>query len=63
MNLLVFFARISLLLSFLYVVVEATASMAADSAEPSRGRKIFVKYCSGCHGAQGQGDGYPLLGR
>jgi mono/diheme cytochrome c family protein len=63
MNLLVVFARISLLLSFLYVVVEATASMAADSAEPSRGRKIFVKYCSGCHGAQGQGDGYPLLGR
>lgn len=33
-----------------------------DAADASRGKKIFVKYCSGCHGAQGQGDGYRLLG-
>jgi mono/diheme cytochrome c family protein len=63
MNPLAVFAAIALLLSSFDVVVDAPASMAADSADPSRGRKIFVKYCSGCHGAQGQGDGYPLLGR
>jgi mono/diheme cytochrome c family protein len=36
---------------------------AADPPDVSNGRKIFNRYCSGCHGAQGQGDGYPLLGR
>jgi mono/diheme cytochrome c family protein len=34
----------------------------AASGDPTKGRKIFVKYCSGCHGAKGQGDGYRLLG-
>jgi mono/diheme cytochrome c family protein len=38
------------------------SAAASDSGDPTRGRKIFVKYCSGCHGSQGQGDGYPLLG-
>ncbi len=27
-----------------------------------KGEKIFVKYCSGCHGRYGQGDGYRMLG-
>ena len=35
---------------------------ASDSGDPTRGKKIFIKYCAGCHGSQGQGDGYPLLG-
>jgi mono/diheme cytochrome c family protein len=62
MRLLVMFARIGLLLSSAYVIVEVDGAMAADPADVARGRQIFVKYCSGCHGAQGQGDGYPLLG-
>jgi mono/diheme cytochrome c family protein len=62
MSLLVIFARVSLLLASLYVMVEANGAMVEDPPDASRGEKIFVKYCSGCHGAQGQGDGYPLLG-
>ncbi|MDF2458875.1 MAG: putative Cytochrome c55x [Nitrospira sp.] len=27
-----------------------------------RGKKIFQKYCSNCHGLSGKGDGYRLLG-
>lgn len=27
-----------------------------------KGKWIFVKYCSSCHGAEGKGDGYKLLG-
>lgn len=27
-----------------------------------RGRQIFQKYCAGCHGPVGEGDGYRLLG-
>jgi mono/diheme cytochrome c family protein len=29
----------------------------------TKGKKIFQKYCSGCHGLYGKGDGYRLLGR
>jgi mono/diheme cytochrome c family protein len=27
-----------------------------------QGKKIYLKYCAGCHGIEGQGDGYKLLG-
>lgn len=27
-----------------------------------KGKKIFQKYCSNCHGLSGKGDGYRLLG-
>jgi len=27
-----------------------------------KGKQIFSKYCSGCHGPEGKGDGYLLLG-
>ena len=27
-----------------------------------RGKRIFTKYCAGCHGREGRGDGYRLLG-
>lgn len=62
MSLLVMFAGIGLLFAASHVMVAANGAMAGDSADAWRGRQIFVKYCSGCHGAQGQGDGYPLLG-
>jgi mono/diheme cytochrome c family protein len=28
----------------------------------AKGKVLFVKYCAGCHGPQGKGDGYKLLG-
>jgi mono/diheme cytochrome c family protein len=28
----------------------------------AKGKLLFVKHCTGCHGAEGQGDGYKLLG-
>ena len=33
-----------------------------DAPSLIRGKKMFVKYCSGCHGPSGRGDGYRLLG-
>ena len=36
--------------------------MKPDTPDQIRGKKIFTKYCSGCHGSLGQGDGYRMLG-
>jgi mono/diheme cytochrome c family protein len=40
---------------------------ALGSADPgegnaAKGKTLFVRYCTGCHGSGGQGDGYRLLG-
>lgn len=36
----------------------------ADSPKTvhAEGKKIFTRYCAGCHGSEGKGDGYLLLG-
>lgn len=34
----------------------------SPSAEQSKGKRIFTRYCAGCHGPEGKGDGYLLLG-
>jgi mono/diheme cytochrome c family protein len=34
----------------------------ASKGDARKGRVLFVKYCTGCHGTGGQGDGYRLLG-
>jgi mono/diheme cytochrome c family protein len=60
MNVLVGVVAVGLLLT---IPDRTAATTEAGSADVSNGKKIFVRYCSGCHGAQGQGDGYPLLGR
>jgi len=26
------------------------------------GKRVFTRHCAGCHGAEGKGDGYKLLG-
>lgn len=43
------------------------AAYGQPGADPSqarieKGKKVFVKHCAGCHGAEGKGDGYKLLG-
>jgi hypothetical protein len=45
-----------------HVIVAAGGSVAMDRTEVARRKQIFVKYCAGCHGSQGKGDGYQLLG-
>lgn len=45
----------------------APAAYGQPGADPSqarmeKGKKVFVKLCAGCHGAEGKGDGYKLLG-
>lgn len=34
----------------------------SEQARVAKGKKVYVKYCAGCHGAEGKGDGYKLLG-
>ncbi len=40
------------------------APVEADSkgSDLSKGKKIFSRHCAGCHGLEGKGDGYLLLG-
>jgi mono/diheme cytochrome c family protein len=33
-----------------------------ESTRIAKGEKVYVKHCAGCHGAEGTGDGYKLLG-
>jgi mono/diheme cytochrome c family protein len=62
MGLVVMIASVALLFPISHFIAISTAVAAADPADVSRGNKIYVKYCSGCHGTQGQGDGYRVLG-
>lgn len=34
-----------------------------DAADLTKGRRLYVKLCQGCHGVEGRGDGYRMLGR
>ena len=38
------------------------AESKAKSGDVARGKTLFVRNCAGCHGAQGKGDGYRILG-
>lgn len=36
---------------------------ATEKTDPlARGKRVFTRHCAGCHGAEGKGDGYKLLG-
>lgn len=39
-----------------------TASSQPGSDRMTKGRQIYIKHCAGCHGPEGKGDGYKLLG-
>ena len=34
----------------------------ADDTQLENGKKVYVKNCAGCHGAEGKGEGYKILG-
>ena len=42
-------------------VAQGQAEPKAKSGGVTRGKTLFVSYCTGCHGPQGGGDGYRFL--
>ncbi len=42
--------------------VKGHAESKAKPGDAGRGKTLFVRNCAGCHGAEGGGDGYRLLG-
>lgn len=47
----------------LMVGVLSSIAEAEDKQEAlSKGKQLFARYCVGCHGPEGKGDGYKLLG-
>lgn len=41
----------------------SASSDAARKTDPlAKGKRLFTRHCAGCHGAEGKGDGYKLLG-
>ena len=48
----------SILFSYL---AQVDAESKAQGGDVARGKTLFIKYCTGCHGPQGGGDGYKFL--
>ena len=44
------------------VSIAAPNEPGSKSADVAKGEKVFVRHCAGCHGSEGEGDGYLLLG-
>ncbi len=40
----------------------SAGSDATPQADLAKGKRLFTRHCAGCHGAEGKGDGYKLLG-
>jgi mono/diheme cytochrome c family protein len=39
-------------------VAQADAESKAQGGDVARGKTLFARYCTGCHGPEGGGDGY-----
>jgi mono/diheme cytochrome c family protein len=52
--------HLSLLIASGFWATAAAEQQSTDQAE--QGKRIFQKYCAGCHGHKGSGEGYRLLG-
>ena len=58
------------LIGMIFLVVLGIGQPVASgrsTADPSdariaKGKQIFIKHCAGCHGIEGKGNGYKLLG-
>ncbi len=44
------------------LAIAAPKETGSPSADYGNGKRIFTRYCAGCHGPEGKGDGYLLLG-
>ena len=42
-------------------VAQGQAEPKVQSGDVARGKTLFIKYCTGCHGPEGGGDGYRFL--
>jgi len=45
----------------LWTAVQGQAETTARSVDVARGKILFVKYCTGCHGPEGEGSGYRFV--
>jgi mono/diheme cytochrome c family protein len=43
------------------IVAQGQAEPKAQNGDVARGEILFVKYCTGCHGPEGGGDGYKFF--
>lgn len=46
---------------FFGTVAQGLADPDAQSGDVARGKTLFVRFCTGCHGPEGGGDGYKFL--
>ncbi|MFZ3012957.1 MAG: c-type cytochrome [Nitrospira sp.] len=44
------------------VSIAAPKEPGSKSANIAKGEQVFARHCAGCHGSEGKGDGYLLLG-
>ena len=44
------------------IAIAAPKEGDASRIDHTKGKQVFTKYCAGCHGPEGKGDGYRLLG-
>jgi len=42
-------------------VAQGQVEPKVQSGDVARGKTLFIKYCTGCHGPQGEGGGYKFL--
>ena len=42
-------------------VAQGQVEPKAQSSDVARGKVLFIKYCTGCHGPRGDGEGYRFL--
>lgn len=41
---------------------DASGEAAKNTDPVAKGKRLFTRHCAGCHGPEGKGDGYKLLG-
>lgn len=44
------------------ILMNAQGKAYPGEGEVSKGKILYIEHCAGCHGTEGKGDGYRLLG-
>ena len=54
----------TLTIAFLALTIPGSinASSQPESDRMAKGKQVYIKHCAGCHGPEGKGDGYKILG-